>query len=82
MASQDLAAFIPTNEKDAKQVKWAQMPYSGILDELRSRTQGRVIRADDPWISTLTTDPGFSYPFGSIRDLRHKKDLCVELEVG
>ena len=82
MASQDLAAFIPTNEKDAKKVKWGQMPYSGILDELRSRTQGRVIRADDPWISTLTTDPGFSYPSGSIRDLRHKKDLCVELEVG
>jgi beta-lactamase superfamily II metal-dependent hydrolase len=51
MKSKDLSAFIPTNEEDAKKVGWGRMPLNSILDALGERCGGRVIRADDPWIS-------------------------------
>jgi beta-lactamase superfamily II metal-dependent hydrolase len=81
MTSKDLSAFIPTNAKDAQNVGWGQMPYQAILDELRRRTDGRVIRADDPWISTAANNPGFSVPSGSIFKLDHGQGLWVELDV-
>ena len=82
MASPDLSAFIPTNEVDAKKVKWGQMPFPGIVNRLKELCSGRVIRADDPWVATPTAAPGFTPPSGSIRGLRHKPELYVELDLG
>jgi hypothetical protein len=82
MASPDLSAFIPTNEVDAKKVRWGQMPFPGIVVRLKELSSERIIRADDSWIATTTPDPGFKTPFGSIRSLRHKPGLYVELDIG
>lgn len=81
MTSQDLSAFIPTNEKDAKKVRWGQMPFKGILDDLTSRTAGRVVRADDPWVATQAGGVSFNTPNGSIRSVKHSPGLWVEFEV-
>jgi len=49
MTSPDLTAFVPTNKDDAKNVKWGAMPFDAIMNRLQVKTQGRVVRADDPW---------------------------------
>jgi hypothetical protein len=82
MVSPDLSAFIPTNEVDAKKVRWDQMPFPGILDRLEELCSGRVIRSDDPWVAAAKPTPGFTPPSGSIRDLRHGPGLYVELDLG
>jgi hypothetical protein len=81
MTDKDLAAFVPTNATDAKKVRWNEMPFQDILDALAERGSARVIRADDPWIATTKVDPRFRSPSGSIRAVRHKKDLWVELDI-
>lgn len=81
MTQPDLAAFIPTNEKDAKKVRWGEMPFSEIVEELDRRTSGRVIRADDPWIATQNVGAGFRAPSGAVLGLRHQQGLWVELDI-
>jgi hypothetical protein len=44
MTDPDLSAFIPVNEKDAKKVKWGQMPFKEVLADLKQRTAGRTSR--------------------------------------
>ena len=58
MTSPLLAAFIPTNREDAKKVKWDEMPFEPLLDELNKRAQKRVVRADDKWFK----QPGSGSP--------------------
>lgn len=81
MTSKDLSAFIPTNENDAKKVGWRQMPLSSLLQALSTRTAGRLIRADDAWVSGGTSDPGFEVPSGSIHGLAREHGLWVEVEL-
>jgi hypothetical protein len=81
MVSKDLAAFIPTNEKDAQNVGWGEMPFKKMLEVLQKQTSGRVIRADDEWVSTSTVPPLFQQPTGAIREVRHEPGLWVELDI-
>jgi len=83
MSSPDLSAFIPTNEKDALKVKWGEMPFKTILEDLEKRTSQRVIRADDPWIGQPASKPKFGVPSGAVLALQHdaKKGLWVELDI-
>jgi hypothetical protein len=88
MVSPDLSAFIPTNEADAKKVKWGQMPFKPILDDLKRRTGKRVIRADDPWLTQPAGTPGYGDPSGAILATRHGsigadagKTQWVELDI-
>ena len=84
MTDPDLAAFIPVNEQDAKRIGWGQMPFRGILEDLASRTAGRVIRADDVWLSKGRLPDTFAAPSGAIRGVRYDrsgKGLWVELDV-
>jgi hypothetical protein len=81
MKSADLAAFIPTNAKDALKVKWGAMPFQPILDDLETHCQKRVIRADDPWVATEDTPDLFKSPSGVIKAVRHKAGLWVELDL-
>lgn len=81
MTSSDLSAFIPTNKKDAVKVKWGEMPFDLILDDLRKRTRRRLVRADDPWVKKKSTDLDFTPPSGSIKALRHKPGLWVEMDI-
>ncbi|TJW17960.1 MAG: hypothetical protein E5W82_02995 [Mesorhizobium sp.] len=89
MTSSDLSAFIPTNQLDAKNVHWGEMPYDAILTALAARTKGRVIRADDEWIGNKNGKPAFAPPTGSILAVRNaprdaargKGGLWVELDL-
>jgi hypothetical protein len=82
MNSKDLSAFIPTNEKDAKKVRWGQMPFGPIIEALALRCSGRVVRADDPWVTGSLPEPGFQPPTGSIRAAqRHPQGLWVEFQL-
>lgn len=83
MRDRDLAAFIPVNEADAKKVKWGEMPFHSIISELATRTNGRVIRADDPWLKGGSRPHSLASPSGCIKALRHAPDgLWVEVDVG
>jgi hypothetical protein len=83
MTSPDLSAFIPTNDKDALKVKWGEMPFKPILEDLEKRTSQRVIRADDPWIGQPAGKPKFGAPSGAVLALQHdeKNGLWVELDI-
>jgi hypothetical protein len=83
MTNPNLAAFIPTNECDAKNVHWGAMPFDPILKDLEKRTSTRVIRADDKWLAQAAGNPGFQAPSGAIKALRHDPDgLWVEMDIG
>ena len=83
MTSPDLSAFIPTNQQDALKVKWGEMPFNRILEDLEKRTSQRVIRADDPWIGQPAGKPQFGAPSGAVLGLQHdeKNGLWVELDI-
>ena len=68
MTSKDLTAFIPTNEDDAKNVKWGEMPYHSLLAALESQCGPRVVRADNPKL--LEGKAPFDTPSGSIQAVR------------
>jgi len=84
MKDPDLAAFIPTNQKDAKKVHWGAMPFDGIIDALQAHAGKRVIRADDPWPQHA---PGarapFKAPSGAVQVIRRSDEpgLWVEMDV-
>lgn len=47
MVHPDLVAMLPVDERFAHEKKdWLRMPLQELLDALRSRTKGRIIRAD------------------------------------
>ena len=84
MTEPDLAAFIPINEQDAQRIGWGQMPFRGILEDLESRTAGRVIRADDVWLRDGRLPDVFATPSGAVRGVRYDRSgegLWVELDV-
>ena len=82
MTSPHLSAFIPTNEQDAKKVKWGEMPFKPILEELEKRTSQRLIRADDPWLAQAAGKPSYGDSSGAILATRHAPDgLWVELDL-
>jgi hypothetical protein len=81
MDSSDLSAFIPTNAVDAQNVGWGAMPFLPILDDLKVRTHGRTVRADDSWIAGDDLLAQLDPPSGSLLAVRHKKGLWVEFDL-
>ncbi|MGV8986166.1 MAG: MBL fold metallo-hydrolase [Cypionkella sp.] len=81
MQHPDLSAFVPTNAEDAKKVGWGQMPYDAILKALAAQCNGRVIRADSPWVSDKTKRRDFEAPSGSINSVEFSPGLWVELKL-
>jgi hypothetical protein len=81
MIDPDLSAFIPTNEVDAKKVGWGRMPYDKILTRLMTKTAGRVIRSDDPWVGGVGRSAYPRLRSGSIRSISHEQDLWVEVGI-
>ncbi len=83
MTSPDLAAFIPTNQADAKKVGWGEMPFEPLLTDLEKRTSARVVRADDPWLKQAA-DPA-NLANGAIKSVSHDpsgRGLWVEFVIG
>jgi hypothetical protein len=68
MPTDDFVAFIPVDHKMALKKGWAKMPLRKLLDELESRTKGRLVRADQPY-----KGPGFP--------ALSQSDLCYEWQV-
>jgi len=82
MTHPDLSAFIPTSKEQALKVGWKHMPYEPILGALDRRASGRVVSADDDWLTT-GEHPAFAVPSGSIHRLSHDPaGLWIELEIG
>ncbi|WP_198033022.1 hypothetical protein [Methylosinus sp. PW1] len=81
MRSADLSAFIPVNEADAKRVRWGQMPFPDILERLQEQTASRTIRADDPMLKNGRIPKEFQSASGSIKAMRVKPGLWVEVDV-
>lgn len=42
-----LIAFVPVNEKLAHKKKWLEMPLHELMDRLKEKAKGRVLRADE-----------------------------------
>ncbi|MBL8299683.1 MAG: hypothetical protein JNN30_15210 [Rhodanobacteraceae bacterium] len=82
MNDPDLSAFIPTNEEDAKKVKWEAMPFRGIMEDLTQRAQKRVIRADDAWLKDDQPATHLRRSSGSLVSVQPGGDgLWVDVEV-
>ena len=81
MGNPDLTAFVPTNQADARKVRWNEMPFQPILDELDRRTQGRTVRADGEAAAGREPLPGARAPTGAIRAARGKPGLWVEFDL-
>ena len=81
MNSPDLASFVPTNEVDAKKVRWGQMPFKDIMSDLTERAAGRVVRADDKWVTTGQVPAHLATPSGAILATRAIAELCVEFDL-
>jgi hypothetical protein len=81
MSSEDLVAFVPTNEGDARKLGWGEMPFHALLNALARRTRRRVIRADDAWINADTPPPAFATPSAAVTGIRHQAGLWVELDL-
>jgi glyoxylase-like metal-dependent hydrolase (beta-lactamase superfamily II) len=82
MKDPDFSAFIPTNDKDAKKVKWGEMPFEPILDALHEHAGKRVIRADDPWPQhEPNARAPFRAPSGSVKAIRRSQDQAMWIEM-
>jgi hypothetical protein len=64
MNSPDLVAFIPTDETLAKKVRWNDIPASGLIEELRTRTHGRLFQSDAEWVQAAGHMPMPAIPIG------------------
>ena len=50
MTSEELTAFIPTDEAMAEKVGWSDIPAAALLRRLAQKTTGRVIQSDADWV--------------------------------
>ena len=48
MTSENLVAMLPVDAEKAKDKGWDEMPFKPLLDTLAEKTQGRILRIDDP----------------------------------
>ena len=46
MTSDDLVAFIPVVEEEAKKNRWMNMPFKPLVERLQKKTAGRILRSD------------------------------------
>ena len=81
MVSPDLSAFIPTDEVMAKKVGWKDIPATGLITRLKTKTAGRLIQSDADWIQKPGQAPGVSAG-GSILEVGLEPKLYVEILVG
>jgi hypothetical protein len=58
MTSPELVAAIPVDSQFAGESKgWHEIPFEPLLEALRERTGGRVLRADDPLVESSSLTP-------------------------
>jgi len=48
MNRDDLVAMIPVDQAKAEDKGWEEMPFGPLLEVLREKTKGRILRIDDP----------------------------------
>ncbi|WP_412479597.1 hypothetical protein [Azonexus sp. IMCC34839] len=46
MTSKDLIAFVPVDKSQAEKNRWHEMPFEPLMNRLREKTAGRVVRSD------------------------------------
>jgi len=57
MQSDDLVAFIPVNHEMAVKKGWGKMPLPNLVKELKTRTRGRLVQADQDYRPDDPNDP-------------------------
>jgi hypothetical protein len=50
MGSNDFVAFIPVDHAMAVKKRWGNMPLPGLIDALKERSGGRVVRIDENYV--------------------------------
>jgi hypothetical protein len=60
MQSAELVAFVPVNHQMAKAKGWGKMPLPKLMKELNTRTQGRVVRADEDYVPQTSQGKKFA----------------------
>jgi hypothetical protein len=82
MMSEELLAFIPVFEEEAKKNRWYSMPFPPLVDRLVQKTHGRLLKADldNPKAGTRTviTRPGL----GAVPKAVDATDLFFEYTYG
>jgi hypothetical protein len=76
MQSDDLVAFVPVDHEMAKKKGWGRMPLPNLMKELKARTQGRVVRADEEYLPE--TRKGKAFAVTLTRGPKGKEDLFYE----
>jgi hypothetical protein len=56
MTSDDLVAMIPVDHAMAVKKRWGLMPLPALVDRIKEKTHGRVLRIDDQVKSTADLD--------------------------
>lgn len=52
MEAEGLVAFLPVDAAEARRRRWNRLPLPGLLDALRERCAGRLVRADESFAAT------------------------------
>jgi hypothetical protein len=69
MGSDDFVAFIPVDHAMAIKKRWGNMPLPGLVDALKQRTGGRVVRIDENYVP----DPNLLKAVAFAKDLNTKQ---------
>lgn len=81
MTHRDLSAYIPSKKSAAVDLNWHKIPFEPLLDALSTRTNGRILKADSPWLPNGPVPA--SLISGSIKGIRcGANGLYVEVDVG
>lgn len=48
MTSDNLTAFIPVFEDQARKNRWMAMPFPSLVERLKEKTRGRLLKSDEP----------------------------------
>lgn len=57
MTSEDLVAMIPVDHEMAVKKHWGKMPLPDLVDRIKEKTQGRVLRVDDAAVKPADLGP-------------------------
>jgi hypothetical protein len=80
MQSDDLVAFIPVNHKMAVKKGWCKMPLPHLVEELKARTQGRLVLADEDY-QPPNTPKGKAFAAGLAPGPKGQEELFYEWTV-
>lgn len=82
MERDDLVALLPVDEPQARRKRWA-MPFSPLYERLKTKTKGRILRADMgvPTRPDMVTSKQWQLFLDQVRQDTSAEQLWVELQI-